>query len=139
MRLWYLLDANYRESLAILPSLLYIISIVLMEVLTMLLYSLLMFAVAIVFIVIGLQLHNGKTQLIHDYHQTKVTDKAAYGKAFSKAMFAIAITLAISGIIALFGETKPIVVASIGTLVIGIVVSLILILKVQKKYNNGIF
>lgn len=105
----------------------------------MLLYSLLMFACAISFIVIGLQLHNGKTQLIHDYHQTKVTDKAAYGKAFSKAMFTIAITLAISGIIALFGETKPIAVASIVTLVIGIVVSLILILKVQKKYNNGIF
>lgn len=110
-----------------------------MGVLAMLAFSIIMFVVAIVFLVIGLLIYNGKTELIHDYHQTKVKDKAAYGKAFSKAMFVLAFTLVISGVIALFGESMPIIVASIGALVIGIVISIIHILKVQKKYNSGVF
>lgn len=105
----------------------------------MLPYSIIMFVVAIVFLVFGLLIHNGRTELIHAYHQTKVKDKAAYGKAFGKALFVLAFTLVISGVIALFGESMPIIIASIGVLVIGIVISLILIVKVQAKYNNGVF
>lgn len=93
-----------------------------------------MFAAAFVFLVIGLLIHNGKTELIHNYHQTMVK-----GKAFSKSMLVITFILMISGAIALFGESMYSIVASMGALVIGIVISFIFILKVQNKYNNGVF
>ena len=44
----------------------------------MLLYSIIMFLVAAIFTVLSIAIYRGKTDLIHDYHQTKVTDKAAY-------------------------------------------------------------
>ena len=52
------------------------------EVIGMVLYSIIMFLAAIPMIGISIAIYKGKTDLIHDYHQTKVTDKAAYGKAF---------------------------------------------------------
>ena len=51
----------------------------------MLVYSIIMFLVAALFTVFGISIYKGKTDLIHDYHQTKVTDKSAYGKDFGKA------------------------------------------------------
>ena len=55
---------------------------------------------------ISIAIYQGKTGLIHDYHQTKVTDHAAYGKAFGKAMFLLSTALLLSGIIGLFGASE---------------------------------
>ena len=101
----------------------------------MLLYAMIGFAVAIACLILGIQIYNGKTELIHDYHQKKVNDKAAYGKAFGKAMFLMAATMALSGVIALFSESMM----AIAVLVIGLVISIAAIIAVQKKYNNGVF
>ena len=57
-----------------------------------------MFLVAVLFTVLGIAIYKGKTDLIHDYHQTKVTNKSAYGKAFGKAMLVIAAVMLLSGI-----------------------------------------
>ena len=103
----------------------------------MLLYTLIMAVAAIACMLLGIRIHSGKTELIHDYHQKKVKDKAAYGKAFGKAMFLLAASLGASGIVALFGEAM--MWLSMTVLVIGLVVSLVLIVLVQKKYNNGVF
>lgn len=86
-----------------------------------------MFLVAVLFTVLGIAIYKGKTDLIHDYHQTKVTNKSAYGKAFGKAMLVIATVMLLSGIIGLF---KNLLMLAVG---------ISCIVAVQKKYNKGVF
>ena len=62
-----------------------------------------------------------------------------YGRAFSKGMFTICVTVFISGIIALFGENGAIVSACLIVLFVGLIVAFVILAKVQKKYNGGFF
>lgn len=103
----------------------------------MILYTIIMFLVAVLFGVMAMLIYKGKTDLIHDYHQTKVTDKTTYGKAFGKAMAVLAGAMALSGVVSLFGEKATPVAVSV--LAIGLIAGLIAIIRVQKKYNGGIF
>ena len=105
----------------------------------MIAYSVLMFSTAALFFGLAVAIYRGNTNLIHNYHQThiKETDKKDYGKSFSKGLFVLAISLIISGIIALFGENTPAVVISISLLFIGMIISFIVIAKVQRKFNGG--
>ena len=105
----------------------------------MLLYSIIMFLVGVPFVAMSIAIYKGKTDLIHDYHQTKVTDKAAYGKAFGKAMFVVSISLLLSGIIGLFGASEVIAKIAVAALFIGLFIGIGWIIAVQKKYNKGIF
>ena len=99
------------------------------------LYSIILFLTAVPMIRISIAIYQGKTDLIHDYHQTKVTDPAAYGKAFGKAMFTMAAAMALSGLLALFVHGfLPVLV-----LFLGLTAGIIQIILVQKKYNNGVF
>ena len=102
----------------------------------MLLYSIIMFLVATLFTVLGIAICRGKTDLIHDYHQTRVTDKSAYGKAFGKAMLVIAVVMLLSGIIGLF---ENLVILAVAILIIGLVIGTGCIVAVQRKYNKGVF
>ena len=102
----------------------------------MLAYSIIMFIVATVFVGISIAIYKGKTDLIHDYHQTKVSDKAAYGKAFGKALFVIAIALLFSGIIGLLDNFA---VLAVVVLIIGLCIGVGCIIAVQWKYNKGVF
>ena len=99
----------------------------------MLLYSIIMFLVAVLFTVLGIAIYKGKTDLIHDYHQTKVTNKSAYGKAFGKAMLVIATAMLLSGIIGLF---ENLLILAVAILIIGLMVGIGCIVAVQKKYNK---
>lgn len=105
----------------------------------MIAYSIIMFAIAVLFLIFGITIHKGNTKLIHDYHQTHVkeSERRQYGRAFAKGMFAICATLFISGIIALFGKEGAIVTASLIVMVAGLIVSFVILAKVQKKYNGG--
>ena len=105
----------------------------------MILYAIIMFLAAVPMMKISIAIYQGKTSLIHDYHQTKVTDKAAYGKAFGKAMFVVSMELLLSGIIGLFGDSEVIAMISVAVLFVGIFVGIIWIVAVQKKYNKGVF
>ena len=105
----------------------------------MLLYSLSIIPISILFMAFSIAIYNGKTDLIHSYHQTKVTAKAAYGKAFGKALSVIGFAILFSGLIGLAGDSEPVVIASIAVLMIGLCIGIICICIVQKKYNNGIF
>ena len=89
--------------------------------------------------VISIAIYRGKTNLIHDYHQTKVTDKAAYGRAFGKAMLVVTASLLASGVIVLLGDTKTLVLSSMAVLFIGLIIGIACIIAVQRKYNNGLF
>lgn len=103
----------------------------------MLIYAIVMLATAVIFGVVAVQIYNGKTNMIHDYHQTRVTDKAGYGKSFGKAFGVIPGTMLLSGSVALFGEQA--MWGAVAVLAVGLIVGLIAIIRVQKKYNGGVF
>ena len=105
----------------------------------MILYSIIMFLAAVPMGAISIAIYRGKTDLIHDYHQTKVTDKAAYGKAFGKAMMVVSAALLLSGIVGLFGDAEAVAMVSLAVLFIGLIIGIACIIAVQKKYNNGLF
>ena len=105
----------------------------------MILYSVIMFLAVAPMITISIAIYRGKTSLIHDYHQTKVTDKAAYGKAFGKAMLVISMALLLSGIIGLFGDTEIMATIALAVLFVGLFIGIAGIVAVQKKYNKGVF
>ena len=103
----------------------------------MILYAAIMFATAVLFAVLAVQIYKGKTNLIHDYHQTKVTDQKAYGKSFGKAMGLIAAAMALSGILSMFGEAAAWI--ALAVLFAGLTAAIAAIIRVQKKYNGGLF
>ena len=105
----------------------------------MVLYSVILFLAAIPMMIISIAIYQGKTNLIHDYHQRKVTEKAAYGKAFGKAMIMASTALLLSGIIGLFGDTEVIATIAITVLFVGLFIGIAWIIAVQIKYNKGIF
>ena len=105
----------------------------------MVLYSIILFLAAVPMMKISSAIYHGKTDLIHDYHQKNVTDQAAYGKAFGKAMFVVSMSLFLSGIIGLFGASETMATIAVAVLFIGLFIGIALIVAVQKKYNNGVF
>ena len=105
----------------------------------MVLYSVIMFLAAVPMMKISIAIYQGKTNLIHDYHQTKVTDKAAYGKAFGKAMLVVSMALLLSGMLGLFGDSEAMAMIAVAVLFIGLFIGIAGIIAVQIKYNKGIF
>ena len=105
----------------------------------MVLYSVIMFLAAVPMMKISIAIYQGKTDLIHDYHQTKVIDKAAYGKAFGKAMFVVSMALLLSGMLGLFGDSEAMAMIAVAVLFIGLFIGIAGIIAVQIKYNKGIF
>lgn len=105
----------------------------------MVLYSIIMLLTAVPMAGISIAIYRGKTDLIHSYHQTKVADKAAYGKAFGKAMWVVSGALLLSGIIGLLGDCETIAMIAVAVLLVGLLIGIACIVAVQKKYNSGIF
>ena len=105
----------------------------------MLLYSILMLLTAALLIIVGCLIYRGRTHLIHSYHQAKVKDHAAYGRAFGKAMFLFSLGPLLSGLVGLLGDSEPIAVVSLILLFVGFALGLAAILTVQKRYNQGLF
>lgn len=103
----------------------------------MLIYAIILFVTAVVFGVMAVLIYKGKTELIHDYHQTKVTDKAGYGKAFGKAMAVMAGAMALSGVVSLLGEAA--MWSAVAVLMVGLITGIVIVVRVQKKYNGGVF
>ena len=105
----------------------------------MLEYSIIMFLTTALLLLLGVAIYKGKTNLIHSYHQTKVTDKSAYGKAFGKAMFVVAMAPLLSGLSGLFGDSDIIAIIAVVVLIIGVGIGMGCIFAVQKKFNKGVF
>lgn len=107
----------------------------------MIAYSIIMFLAAILFLPIGAAIYRGNTKLIHDYHQTNIneSERQEYGRAFAKGVFAIGLTLLLSGVIALFWKAGSAAAASVIVLLAGLTVSMIVLIKVQRKYNSELF
>lgn len=106
----------------------------------MVLYAVLMTVIAVLFLWLGTMLRRGKTDLIHNYHQMHIPEdqKKEYGKAFSVSMFTISAGCFVSGLLGLL-ETEFFSKLSLFALLCGLVLSIVIILFVQKKYNGGLF
>ena len=104
-------------------------------------YAGILFAGAFLFLALGVEIHNGNTKLIHDYHQKNVkeSERQEYGRAFAKGIFAICTTLLLSGSFALFGEDRSYLIASLVILLAGLILSIIILIGVQIKYNGRLF
>lgn len=105
----------------------------------MVLYAIIMFLAAVPMGWVSIAIYRGNTSLIHDYHQTKVSDKVAYGKAFGKAMLIISAALLLSGVVSLLDDTETMVMISLAVLFAGLIVGIACIVAVQIKYNKGVF
>ena len=107
----------------------------------MIAYSITMFLVAVLFLGVGIAVYRGKTNLINSYHQKNIkeSERREYGRAASKSMFVSCATLTLSGVIALFGDDLPIVIAAVAVLFAGLIGFVVVFAKVQKKYNGGMF
>ena len=101
-------------------------------------YAVIMLLIAVLLAALGIAVYRGRTELIHRYHQTKVTDKAAYGKAFGRALLAVAAAPLLSGIIGLLGSSDGMALLA-AVLAVGTGIGMGCIAAVQKKYNNGMF
>ena len=106
----------------------------------MILYAVFMATIAILFLWLGIMLRRGKTDLIHDYHQANIPadQKTEYGKAFSISMFTISIACFASGLLGLL-KTEFFSKLSLFVLIGGLILSIAIIIFVQKKYNGGLF
>ena len=105
----------------------------------MVLYATIMFLAAVPMGWVSIAIYRGNTSLIHDYHQTKVSDKVAYGKAFGKAMLIISAALLLSGVVSLLDDTETMAMISLAVLFAGLIVGIACIVAVQIKYNKGVF
>lgn len=107
----------------------------------MLIFAIIMSLTGLIFLGFGIAIYKGHTGLIHDYHQKNIpqNDLPAYGRKFSAGMFTMSAALFVSGIISLFGESKPVVLTSVAVMTVGFIISFVIFARVQKKYNGGFF
>ncbi len=102
-------------------------------------YSFVMLLAGAALTAVGASVCRGKTELIHSYHQQRVTDKAAYGRAMGRAIVLMGVFFALSVVPLFVSRSRAADMLSIGLMSAGIVVSLVLIICAQIKYNKGIF
>ena len=101
--------------------------------------GLVLLGVGLLFLIVAILVYRGKTELIHSYHQTRVKDKKAYGRAMGKALFVMAATMLLAAILTFFiGESAYAWICPV-TVTTGFVIGLVMICIIQKKYNQGIF
>ena len=105
----------------------------------MLIYSAVMFFTAALFLWIGGAIYLGRTDMIHSYHQERVEDRQAYGKAVGKVLFLMAGVMLCSGVIGMLGTSGKNAVYAVALLFAGLGVGLVCFFIVQKKYNGGVF
>lgn len=101
--------------------------------------AILYLVISAIFIIIGILIFRGNTDLIHDYHRKNVTDFEGYGKGMGKGIISIGIFFLIGAVIILSVDGKSGTIAGIVTAFSGFVLSIIYIFKVQNKYNGGLF
>lgn len=100
--------------------------------------SIIMFVTAVVFVVVGALIFGGKKELIHDYHRKNVTDSRAYCRAMGLCTAAIGVSAAASGTVLLLAKDAVLMtLAGFAVFILGFALSLIFIVRTQKKYNGG--
>ena len=105
----------------------------------MIIYSVIMFAVATLLAVFAILIAKGNASLINCYREERVKDKPTYCKKIGQSLFIMAATMLISGIISLLSDTETVILIALGVLIAGVLVGMVRLFHVQKKYGGGIF
>ena len=105
----------------------------------MIVYTVIMFSCAALFAVSAILITKGNASLINCYRKERVKDKATYCKKFGQSLFIMAVTMLISGIIGLFSDAETVILIALGVLIVGVLVGIVRLFHVQKKYGGGIF
>ncbi len=98
-------------------------------------FSILMLLGAVAFTVLGILLLRGRTELIHSYHRTHVTDHAGYGRAHGVAALVLADFLLLAGVLAWLTPDGP-VGYPLGAVFVGLAVYGLLAGLAQRRYNR---
>lgn len=105
----------------------------------MIVYSVIMFVAVAILAVFAILITKGNASLINCYRKERVKDKATYCKKFGQSLFIMAATMLISGIISLFSDTETVILIALGVLIAGVLIGIVRLFHVQKKYGGGIF
>lgn len=105
----------------------------------MIVWYVIMFGGAALFAVFAMLITKGNTSLINCYREERVKDKPTYCKKVGQALFIMAATMLISGIISLFSDAETVILIALGVLIVGVLVGIVQLFHVQKKYGGGIF
>ena len=105
----------------------------------MIIYSVIMFIAAAIFSVFAILITKGNASLINCYREERIKDKPTYCKKIGQSLFIMAATLLISGIISLFSDAKTVILTALGVLIAGVLIGIVRLFHVQKKYGGGIF
>lgn len=102
-------------------------------------YSFVMLLAGAALTAVGASVCRGKTELIHSYHQKRVTDKSAYGRAMGRGLIVMGVFFSASGVFPLFFRGERVMQWAMCALAAGLAAGLVLIIRAQIKYNKGIF
>lgn len=105
----------------------------------MIVWYVIMFGGAALFAVFAILITKGNASLINCYREDRVKDKATYCKKFGQSLFIMAATMLISGVISLCSDTETVILIALGVLIAGVLVGIVRLFHVQKKYGGGIF
>ena len=105
----------------------------------MIVWYVIMFGGAALFAVFAMLITKGNASLINCYREERVKDKPTYCKKIGQSLFIMAATLLISGIISLFSDAKTVILIALGVLIAGVLIGIVRLFHVQKKYGGGIF
>ncbi len=98
------------------------------------------FMVAVLLVASGLCIRAGHITLIHSYHYARVTDRYGYCEAIGKSTICMGIVAFIGGCVSLLSSVHPVVEVICSVITLGGSVACILwMLKIQMKYNGGLF
>ncbi len=103
------------------------------------LLSIIYFVVSVIFIVVGILVFCGNTDLIHDYHRKNVKDFNGYGRGMGKCIIGMGVSFLSGAIIAILIKNDTGVLISVAAATVGFIIAFLFTLKVQKKYNGGLF
>ena len=102
----------------------------------MIVYAAILFVLAVTLFIWGCSLYSGNLNSMRANHQRMVKNKVAYGKAAGKALFTMAISQALAGVIALLGEETPYIILTIIVSFIGLILGICCVNKVREELIN---
>ena len=105
----------------------------------MIVYNVIMFGGAALFAVFGTLIAKGNASLINCYREERVKDKPTYCKKIGHSLFIMAAAMLTSGIISMLSDTKAVILIALGVLVAGVLIGIVRLFHVQKKYGGGVF
>lgn len=105
----------------------------------MIVYTVIMFGCTALFTVFAILIIRGNASLINCYREERVKDKPTYCKKIGQSLLVMAATMLVSGIISMFSPAESVVLIALGVLIVGVLVGIVRLFHVQKKYGGGIF